>query len=525
MTSEKSPSILAVAAGIVSIRCGSLLFPFVSFRHMVLYHEQGPLWRLLLPVLIDSGIVWLLCMALLALIRRWERVRLVFWTAFFSLLPLIAARMAFVAMGTLPPIRVEVALVLLTLLIFCLLLFLAWRSSVGHVRRALRLAETVVALTAWSGAVLLGQSLWSCYAAARVAVPPLLSLSPNAPPRPTVLWILFDEISEDQLFDHRFPGLALPAFDRFASQSTVFSHAVAANLYTEAAVPGLMTGLPVDQIEAGFDGQRLTLDLRSGAHQLFDAQQTVFGDAQRLGYPTSVVGWYNPYCRILPTVLNRCTWVGHSYDLPAGFRSNTPFARNLPTALVGSIPLRNHLYGHLGFQSDRAMRGDHIAEYRKLESASLSLLAEPHPGFVMLHIAAPHPEGIYNRHTGVLSDAAPLSYVDNLALADRFLGEVEETLAKKQEWDQATIVIMGDHSWRTQQIWRASDIWTPEDEIASDHGAFDDRPGYLVKLPGQHTAARIDASFDALRSRALFDEILAGQIQTPEQLAVWAAHP
>jgi hypothetical protein len=522
---RKLPSVLVVAAGIATVRCFPILSPLISPRHIAVYHQQGPAWRLFLPILMACVAAWLVVLGVLKLTRRWAWLRLGFWAALASLLPLIVVSAVCSEIQTALSHELEGALFLFSALCFGLLLILARRSTPTQVARVLRLAELGAALTAWSGLVLLGQTLWAFHAAEKTTEAALLSASPNAPPSPTVIWILLDELSENQVFDHRFPGLALPAFDRIAGQSTTFTHAVAANLFTEAALPGLMTGLPVKKIEASADGGRLTLDLRSGARQSFDAQQTVFGDAQRLGYPTSVVGWYNPYCRILPTVLNRCTWVAHGDNLSAAFRSNSSFRQNLVPVLLTPIPFRARLMKRLGFQIDRVLRRDHIAEYRKLESASLSLLAEPHPGFVMLHIAAPHPEGIYNRHTGVLSDAAPLSYVDNLALADRFLGEVEETLAKKQEWDQATIVIMGDHSWRTQQIWRASDIWTPEDEIASQHGAFDDRPGYLVKLPGQHTAARIDAPYDALRSRALFDQILAGQIQTPEQLAVWAAHP
>ena len=42
--------------------------------------------------------------------------------------------------------------------------------------------------------------------------------------------------------------------------------------------------------------------------QAFDAHATLFSDAQRLGWTTGVVGWYNPYCRILAGTLNYCYW-------------------------------------------------------------------------------------------------------------------------------------------------------------------------------------------------------------------------
>ncbi len=45
-----------------------------------------------------------------------------------------------------------------------------------------------------------------------------------------IVWLLFDELSYDQTFDHRFPGLAMPAFDEFKSESVVFSDLQAGGL-------------------------------------------------------------------------------------------------------------------------------------------------------------------------------------------------------------------------------------------------------------------------------------------------------
>ena len=80
---------------------------------------------------------------------------------------------------------------------------------------------------------------------------------------------------------------------------------------------------------------------------------------------------------------------------------------------------------------------------------------------------------------------------------------------------------MGDHSWRVGS-WRPSPGWTAEDEAASHGGVFDPRPAYMVKLPQQQAAASIDHPFDAIRTRALIDALLSGQLQTPADLNNWA---
>jgi hypothetical protein len=71
----------------------------------------------------------------------------------------------------------------------------------------------------------------------------------------------------------------------------------------------LMTGKSVDDIRSSADGQHLSIhNPDTKTWQKFDEHDSVFQDALNEGYSTAVAGWYNPYCRILPEVLNRCFW-------------------------------------------------------------------------------------------------------------------------------------------------------------------------------------------------------------------------
>ncbi len=97
--------------------------------------------------------------------------------------------------------------------------------------------------------------------------------------------------------------------------------------------------------------------------------------------------------------------------------------------------------------------------------------------FVFLHMPVPHPGGIYDRLHKMLTIRASSytsSYIDNLALADIYLAHVRDLLQQRGDWDSSTIVILGDHSWRTSFLWSKSDWWTAEDQAAS-HGAEYDR--------------------------------------------------
>ena len=51
-----------------------------------------------------------------------------------------------------------------------------------------------------------------------------------------------------------------------------------------------------------------------------------------------------------------------------------------------------------------------------------ALIRDQSISFVFIHLPVPHPPGIYDRSTG--RERAGGTYIDNLALADRSLGEL-----------------------------------------------------------------------------------------------------
>jgi hypothetical protein len=98
------------------------------------------------------------------------------------------------------------------------------------------------------------------------------------------------------------------------------------------------------------------------------------------------------------------------------------------------------------------------------------------------------------------------------------------TLQQTGQWDSSTVVVMGDHSWRTM-IWRGTaylDGWKPEDESASHGGQYDEPVAYIVKLPGQTTEARVDTPYSSVDTRKLFDAILSRKINSVTDLTAWA---
>jgi hypothetical protein len=161
----------------------------------------------------------------------------------------------------------------------------------------------------------------------------------------------------------------------------------------------------------------------------------------------------------------------------------------------------------------------HIFDYVALEKAADRILDDQSVGFALLHLPVPHPDGIYDRTT----DAFALknsTYIDSLALADKLMGHIRSKLEQNDQWDTSTIIVMADHSWRTM-FWKILPEWTKEEQMASRGGEFDDRPIYIVKLPDQHAASRIDAPFAAVNTRRLLDALLSQKIRSKEDLSAW----
>jgi hypothetical protein len=518
------------AFGIATLCLLGILGPLISPSHTVIFHTSAPAGSLFTTVLFDLFALWAVITALLLLAERPGHRQFIVWSAILLALPLIVLKNISMLAGFMLPHWLELSILALSCAAF-VALSLCWKPSfLPAFSRVQRFLVVVFGFVALNGIAIVGQLLWYDWQVRALNAPQALHRrtlsavrnSVSSPAHPRVIWILLDELSYQQVYGRRFPGLALPAFDALAQQATVFTHVVPAGAYTEMVVPSLLTGWPVDGVRSSSNGRRLSLlDPTTGKWRLFDQHQTVFQDALNDGYSAAVAGWYNPYCRILPDVLDRCFWT-LQLPYPGGLVAGQSLAANVRNQIVHRLDSVLSLTGGHKSASGLALETKlHVADYIDLRHAADAILNDPAYDFVFLHMPIPHPHGIYDRRRGVLT-TKPSSYIDNLALADRYLAHVRLLLEQHGEWDSSTIVVMGDHSWRTSFIWSKMEGWTPEDKAASHGAQFDDRPAFLVKLPQQHRGALMDAPFKAIRTRALLDALLAHQLSTPDDLKAWA---
>ena len=448
------------------------------------------------------------------------------WGGLLAILPVVLLKTWSVLEGEVVP-RIGYMAVLVTPIVLLATLRI-FRSRVGglvfdHVQE---LCASAFGMASLVGLVVLVQLAWFGWRARDLNHPVELhrhsAVAQSEVHHGRVIWILLDELSYQQVYGRRYPGLKLPGFDRLAAEGTVFSQVVPIAQDTALVIPSLMTGIRTKALGISADGQLHQLhDADTDTWRTFDPQGTVFQDALDVGYSTGVAGWYNPYCRILPSVLDHCFWAsqmplhGHLYSRQSVMQNILGPWTSL--MIIGQHVLLGDSDGH---NPDVELTKAHISDYQELVAAGDDLLQDSSSDFIFLHMPFPHPGGIFDRRQNKLS-LALTSYIDNLALADQYVAHVRALLEQRGEWDSSTVVIMGDHSWRTKAVWMGSSQWTSEDQQASQGGQFDDRPAYIVKLPGQQVGAVIDTRYQAIRTRGLMDELLTGRLKTVSDLAAW----
>lgn len=333
----------------------------------------------------------------------------------------------------------------------------------------------------------------------------------EAPPvprtHPLIVWLILDELSYDQLFEHRARDLELPGFDQLRSISTLFTDTQPIGLKTVKIIPSLLTGHTVDDFHFSFDN-RFSIHYAGvhGWHPL-TGSGTLFADARAAGYRTAAVGWYNPYCTIYRNALDDCYWMNlDKIDGPMAQRKS--FWLNMFTPLQQLVrEVRSPS------RADRDLCSYDVRQrlqtHRDLNQHAFALLDQDQADFVFLHFAVPHSPNIWSRADANYTEWCDSSYIDSLALADRIVQRLLATLKASPRWRDTTLIVQGDHAWRIK-LWDWTPTWTDEDDHAS-RGTFDTRPALLIHQAGQSKPQTVATPYPLIQVHDIIDNILRNQ--------------
>lgn len=344
---------------------------------------------------------------------------------------------------------------------------------------------------------------------------------PGASEGVRVVWIIFDELSQEIAFGNRPPGLLLPNLDRLKSTSFFATAAYAPGESTLFSMPSLIVGeQAVEATPRGPDSLYLRTRSQSKAMP-WSAFPNVFDDARELGFNTALAGWYHPYGRLLTRSLTRCFWtpqwldpgIEERFARPAVAVSMWDRARLQLAALPGA--------GHFpGLFPTRELE-ERIKLFSLLLDRALEWSADPSIGLLLLHLPVPHPPSIFSAAEGTLTSKGRMGYLDNLVLADRVMGRLQRTLEQTGLWDRSAVLVSADHGWRTG-FWRSGPGWTAAEEAAS-HGDTSRVP-FLLKLPGQTSGTAYDKPLPTIVTRRLISEILRRHLTVPAAVPGAIAH-
>jgi len=373
------------------------------------------------------------------------------------------------------------------------------------VRRGAQVASSL------TGAVLLGMGIFSCFAVAQLAHIALWKPVPNfvdnlaaansvASDRPRVVWILFDELSYQQTFGDRYANLRLPNFDQLRQSSTLFTDVQPVANYTELAIPSILLNSSVVRTKYTFNNRLLVIQAGEHSFRPFDAMKTPFAMARKAGLTTAAIGWYNPYCGMLAPYLNLCYWTNEE-EIPLIFGIRDGFWKDL------GAPWAHYAEDAFAPAGRKRLAARRVDTYKDLLRHSDDALERQNLDLIFLHLPLPHPPGFYNRNSQQFDLSGNRSYVDNLALADKTLGEWMAILQRSPRWKNTDVIICGDHSWRPW-FWSSTAMWTTEDQMASHGGRYDARPVLMVHGAGQIAPATVTAPYSLLQVHGILDSFI-----------------
>src|SRR5271170_8135427 len=196
----------------------------VSTNHIAVYHQSGDAFPLFAFAGVELVVLWVLLALLLLLVERLDRIRVFLWSAILFLLPWLVLKNVAAFFPEMLPSWLGMSVLGTSLVVS--LVFVSRPSLLPVLERILDFAATILGFAAMSGVIVIAQLIWFGWQARDLNSPVTLhrpsEVSSSARPKTRVIWIVLDELSYQQVYEQRFAGLQLPAFDRLAAESTVF---------------------------------------------------------------------------------------------------------------------------------------------------------------------------------------------------------------------------------------------------------------------------------------------------------------
>jgi arylsulfatase A-like enzyme len=165
-------------------------------------------------------------------------------------------------------------------------------------------------------------------------------------------------------------------------------------------------------------------------------------------------------------------------------------------------------------------KGLHALRYSEIHDDTLQAITDPRLNLIFVHVNVPHLPAIYDVSGDSISTDHNATYLGNLRLVDRTLGDIRKTLEKAGMWDTSTILLTGDHPLRALTV-----------EQPGRHPALrglkqHHQVPYLLRMPGETQGVVYNTPVNTIVTKDLLIAIMNGQVATSQQIAAWLdRHP
>lgn len=316
-----------------------------------------------------------------------------------------------------------------------------------------------------------------------------------------VVWIIFDELDQQFLFDKRPNDLQLPEIDQLKARSFYASNAFPPAGSTLLSIPSLITGKLVRNAQPA-GANELSIEFSDVSSTVkFSEQKNVFSDVQAMGYKTASVGWYHSLGRVLKKDLDQSSWYAYRY-----------YSGNPDIGLVNEIINQFcdvlNLSGYTSLFTESISMQYHLTMLTTLLSESMQVVGNPNLDLVMLHLPVPHIPYLYDMKSKhfVKSHIVSDGYFNNLALVDKTIKDIRTTLHQNGLEERTAIIISSDHWWRAKNMMS---------------GTKDYRVPFILFLLNSYSETHYDKPFNTVLTRQIITELLAGKIVDYESLVHW----
>lgn len=335
-----------------------------------------------------------------------------------------------------------------------------------------------------------------------------------------VIWIIFDELDYSVPFEKGV--VSLPEFEKLKQTSFFATNAIPPAYTTRDATASLITGKKVESSEA-ISRNDLRLKFADGETK-FSETPNIFRQIKSLNGETALVGWVQPYCRVIGTDLSVCRWF--SFDTINDVVPSTlgrSMIRNWQNLLI-SVPFGSRFNDLLEAKiTENIEDKGYLNRHSEMMEATHEITTNPKIDLAFIHLPFPHPPNYYNAKKGNFDKflskktSRENSYLDNLILTDNVLGEIRKTLEANQLWDDSTIIILSDHQWRLNVY--QNELSEKERQITN--GKEDVRVPFFLKLKGQKDSSVYEKPFNTVVTADLVLAIMKGEVISIEDVKTW----